>query len=49
LKEKQTKKMIKKNNNQENEYHIWYNNKTKSMKMKKKSKTKKEQLKERGS
>ena len=49
LKEKQTKKMIKKNNNQENEYHVWYNNKTKSMKMKKKSKTKKEQLKERGS
>jgi len=33
LKEKQTKKIIKKNNNQENEYHIWYNNKTKSMKM----------------
>jgi hypothetical protein len=44
----------KKNNNQETEYHIWYINKTNQMKMnetkksKIESKTKKDQLKERG-
>jgi hypothetical protein len=41
----------KKNNNQENDYYIWYKQnkiKWKEMKLKKKSETKKDQSKERG-